>query len=156
MQGVKFKLSELPPHLRMQAERQIATSINPRLKAQPKPQPPPPIRVPKQRTPNKTEARYDADHGGGGLYEALSFKVPSGRYTPDWTYFNPDGSIRCVEVKGGHAFGSQAASAAKFKEAVSAYPAVEWVWAKWDGKCWQCANYLGRVSIRDEAANAPR
>ena len=42
------------------------------------------------------------------------------------------------------------------KEAVAAYPDVEWVWAKWDGRCWQCANYLGCVSIRDEAANAPR
>lgn len=133
---VKFKLSDLPPHLRMQAERQLAASSNPRLKPQP-PKPSAPIRLPKPRTPNKTELRYVTDHNCvGPLYEALSFKVPSGRYTPDWVEFRKDGSIVCVEVKGGHAFGSQAAASAKFKEAVATYPAVTWIWAKWDGKTW--------------------
>lgn len=141
MSHMRFRLSDLPPHLKMQAERQIVSSFSPKAKnAKP---PAPPIRIPKARTPNRTEARYAEEFGTDGMYEALSFKVPSGRYTPDWVYFQPDGSLRCVEVKGAHAFGSQAAASAKFKEAVAAYPAVTWIWAKWDGRCWNCSNHIG-------------
>ena len=127
----------------MQAERQVYNLHNPKIKNTLKtpPKNTSPIRVPKVRQPNKTEARWNADHGNDGLYEALSFKVTSGKYTPDWVYFRPDGTIACVEVKGAYAFGSQAAASAKFKEAVAAYPAVAWIWAKWDGTCWQCGYY---------------
>lgn len=145
---VKFKLSDLPPHLRQQAERQIAASLMPRLKEAPKPPEKRhgatgPIRLPKRRTPNRTEARFAADHplpdGVEWQYEALSFRCPSGRYTPDWVAFDASGAITAVEVKGAYRFGSQSAAAAKFKECAALYPAVRWLWAKWDGKSWQCA-----------------
>lgn len=144
-QTVKFRLEDLPPHLRRQAEVQISTERNPRLKK--RPTTPSPIRVPRPRTPNKTEARWLADHPGG-LYEAMSFRVASGRYTPDFVHFRPDGSICAVEVKGSYAFGSQAAASAKFKEAVAAYPQVGWIWAKWADGSWQCGFY-GNMRIAD-------
>lgn len=145
--NVKFKLSDLPPHLRQQAERQLAASLMPRIKSpqnQPAKKPAAsPIRLPKARTPNRTEARFAADHpltdGGAWRYEALSFRCPSGRYTPDWISFAPGGRITAVEVKGAYRFGSQSAAAAKFKECAALYPSVRWVWAKWTGKAWQLA-----------------
>lgn len=146
--SVKFRLSDLPPHLRQQAERQISASLMPRVKTTPNPPPAKtpaasPIRLPKARTPNRTEARFAADHplpdGSQWLYEALSFRCPSGRYTPDWVSFSPDGTLTAVEVKGAYRFASQAAAAAKFKECAALYPAVRWLWAKWDGKNWQVA-----------------
>ena len=152
--SVKFRLSDLPPHLRQQAERQLAASLMPRVKTAPKPpetetaKPPraSPIRLPKERTPNRTEARFAADHplpdGGRWQYEALSFRCPSGRYTPDWISFSPDGTLTAVEVKGAYRFASQAAAAAKFKECAALYPAVRWLWAKWDGKKWRTSGGL--------------
>lgn len=144
---VKFRLSDLPPRLRLQAERQIAASLAPRVK--PPPETPPkkaaarPIRLPKARTPNRTEARFAADHplpdGAAWLYEALSFRCPSGRYTPDWVAFAQGGGMTAVEVKGAYRLGSQAAAAAKFKECAALYPSVRWVWAKWTGRGWDCA-----------------
>ena len=155
---VKFKLSDLPPHLRSQAERQIMTVRGARAKCPPKTRSAQPIRMPREATPNRTEARYLADHPGG-LYEALTFRVASGRYTPDFVYFRPDGSIVAVEVKGPYALGSQAAASAKFKEAVAAYPQVGWVWAKWADGFWQCGYYgTARVGARgpDDPPITPR
>lgn len=152
--SVKFKLSDLPPHLRQQAERQLAASPLPRVKTAPKPPETEtadaprasPIRLPKERTPNRTEARFAADHplpdGGRWQYEALSFRCPSGRYTPDWVSFSPDGTLTAVEVKGAYRFASQAAAAAKFKECAALYPAVRWLWAKWTGRDWRTSGGL--------------
>lgn len=125
----------------MQAERQLSNFRNPRIKTPPKPLPKkPPIRIPKPKSPNKTEARFVADHPGTKwLYEALSFQCPSGRYTPDWIGFSANGAITAVEVKGNFAFASQPAAAAKFKECLALYPAVRWVWAKWTGREWLCS-----------------
>ena len=136
--SVNFRLEDLPPHLRSQAERQIAADNARRLKS-PLRKPPEkhPIRIPKKRTPNGTELRYVQDHPGKWHYEALTFSCPSGKYTPDWVKFNPDRSITCVEVKGAYRFGSQSGAAAKFKECVSIYPEVHWIWAKWTGEKWE-------------------
>lgn len=136
--SVKFRLEDLPPHLRSQAERQIAADNARRLKS-PLRKPPEkhPIRIPKKRTPNATELRWVKDHPGRWDYEALSFKCPSGKYTPDWILFGEDG-ITAVEVKGSYRFGSQSGAAAKFKECAALYPQVHWVWAKWNGKKWEC------------------
>lgn len=153
--SVKFKISDLPPHMQQQAMRQIMTARDPRGKyALPPPsRKQPPIRVPKPPTPNRTESRWLADHPGG-LYEALTFRVPSGKYTPDFIHFRPDGRIVAVEVKGGYALRSQAAASAKFKEAVAAYPTVTWVWAKWDGTAWSCG-YYGATWLGEGGASAP-
>jgi len=152
-QNVNFKLTALPPHLRMQAERQLSNERNPKhkitLQVSSGKRVKSPIRVPKKRVPNQTEARYEADHfPGKGLYEAFSFKCPSGHYTPDWIHFTPSGRIVAVEVKGSFAFGSQAAASAKFKECVALYPEITWIWARYDKGVWQCG-YYGHVGPKD-------
>ena len=127
-----MKLSDLPPHMRIQAERQLApnhkeppTTTAPRAARHR-----PPVRVPVPRTPNLTESRYNIERlGGMGLYEGITFNVPSGRYTPDWVYF-AHGQTICVEVKGSYQLGSQSGASAKFKEAVALFPGVTFVWAK--------------------------
>lgn len=121
----------------MQAERQLMTARNPRLKPTPQ-RAPSPIRVPQKRQPNQTEARYNADKlDGNGIYEAITVRVPSGKYTPDWLYFAPDGTIHLIEVKGAFKYGSQSGASAKFKEAVERYPGFVWTWAKWADGVWQ-------------------
>ena len=137
-----MKLSDLPPHLREQAERQLAPSRpspaapsrpSPSVAAKPKR---PPLRLPAPRVPNATESRFNADFlDGRGSYEGLSFRVPSGRYTPDWILHTPSGLV-AVEVKGAYKFGSQSAASAKFKEAVAAHPSVTFVWAQWKNGSW--------------------
>lgn len=128
-----MRLADLPPHLRVQAERQLAGGAP--VRSDPEPAKPkmksPPVRIPSLRVPNATEARYNAERlGGAGLYEALVLRVPSGRYTPDWVWFGPDGGIVCVEVKGSYRLGSQSGASAKFKEAVDRFPGIAFVWAK--------------------------
>ena len=152
--SVKFRLEDLPPHLRSQAERQIAADNARRLKS-PLRKPPEkhPIRIPKKRTPNATELRYVKDHPGSWLYEALSFRCPSGRYTPDWVMIGY-GFIECVEVKGQYRFGSQSGATAKFKECAALYPQVLWTWAKWEGSNWVCES-AGGESIRTETPDRP-
>lgn len=145
--SVKFRLEDLPPHLRSQAERQIAADNARRLKSPPSPAPKKhPIRLPKVRFPNDTEARWPAEHPGHWLYEALTFACPSGKYTPDWIRFDESG-ITAVEVKGSYRFGSQSGATAKFKECVELYPQVRWIWARWNGKKWECED-TGRTITR--------
>ena len=147
--SVNFRLEDLPPHLRSQAERQIAADNARRLKS-PIRKPPEkhPIRIPRKRTPNSTEARWVKDHPGEWHYEALSFKCPSGKYTPDWILFDEDG-ITAVEVKGSYRFGSQSGAAAKFKECADLYPQVLWTWAKWEGSNWVCESAGGEKAHTD-------
>ena len=153
--SVKFRLDDLPPHLRSQAERQIAADNARRLKS-PLRKPPEkhPIRIPKKRTPNATEARWVKDHPGEWHYEALSFKCPSGKYTPDWVRFDTDG-ITAVEVKGSYRFGSQSGATAKFKECVELYPQVRWIWARWNGKRWECESAGGEKAHTAETPESP-
>ena len=152
--SVNFRLEDLPPHLRSQAERQIAADNARRLKSPlRKPTEKHPIRIPKKRTPNGTEERWVKDHPGDWHYEALSFACPSGKYTPDWIQFEAHGIV-AVEVKGSYRFGSQSGAAAKFKECAALYPQVHWIWAKWNGNRWGCEE-AGRESIRTEAPGRP-
>lgn len=126
-----MRLSDLPPHLRIQAERQLsATAKTPTATAPREARHRPPVRVPVPRTPNSTELRYNIERlGGMGLYEGITFHVPSGRYTPDWVYF-AHGQTVCIEVKGSYRLGSQSGASAKFKEAVALFPGITFVWAK--------------------------
>lgn len=152
--SVKFRLEDLPPHLRSQAERQIAADNARRLKSPPSPAPKKhPIRLPKVRFPNDTEARWPAEHPGHWLYEALTFACPSGKYTPDWIRFDESG-ITAVEVKGSYRFGSQSGAAAKFKECAALYPTIRWIWAKWTGKRWECES-AGAVRPHNPPPEAP-
>lgn len=126
-----MRLSDLPPHLRIQAERQLsATAKSPPAAAPREARQRPPVRVPVPHIPNSTESRYNIERlGGMGLFEGITFHVPSGRYTPDWVYF-AHGQTICVEVKGSYRLGSQSGASAKFKEAVSLFPGITFVWAK--------------------------
>lgn len=156
--SVNFSLDDLPPHLRSQAERQIAADNARRLKS-PLRKPPEkhPIRIPKKRTPNETERRWVSDHGNlaDWHYEAMSFSCPSGRYTPDWIGFDKHGVI-AVEVKGSYRFGSQSGAAAKFKECANLYPQIHWIWARWTGKRWECEDAGGESArMPEEAPDRP-
>jgi len=144
--SVKFRLEDLPPHLRLQAESQLTRERAAALKSPPKRAPAKhPIRLPKTRTPNGTESRWTKDHPAPWQYEALTFRCPSGKYTPDWILFEPSGTVTCVEVKGAYRFGSQSGATAKFKECVALYPAVRWIWAKWNGNRWECESAGGEA-----------
>jgi hypothetical protein len=111
----------------------------------------PAIRVPRQRTPNATEQRW-LDERGFHLwpdcyfrYEALSFRLESGAgYCPDWTCWRAGELVACVEVKGGFDHGSHSRSALAFKTAAQEWPAVTWIWARWDGREWQ-ETVIGRT-----------
>jgi len=104
----------------------------------------PAIRIPRSRTPNATEHRW-FDERGFPLwpdcyfrYEALSFRLASGAgYCPDWTAWRAGELVACVEVKGGWDHGSHSRSALAWKTAAAEWPAVTWIWARWDGREWQ-------------------
>ena len=158
--NVNFKLSDLPYSLRIQAERQLAESPKADKSAPPPPPPAkrgaqPPIRLPKRHQPNATETRFNNERlNGKGLFEAITFNVPSGKYTPDWVYYGPS-SVVCVEVKGSYKFGSQSGASAKFKEAVAMNPGITFIWAKWENGEWICKTIPPRTASPDSPSRAP-
>lgn len=89
----------------------------------------PAIRLPKRREPNQGEREYgrilSAEFPGVRVaYEAITLNLPSGtKYTGDWAVFTAP--LIIVEVKGTHRLGSAAASARAFKEAVAAFPEIQ-------------------------------
>jgi len=101
----------------------------------------PSIRVPRQRHPNATEARWLTDHrhlwpGADFRYEAVSFRLPSGcLYTCDWSIWEWDRLVAAVEVKGAF-LGHSARSVLAWKEAVASWPAVRWIFAQWKDGEW--------------------
>lgn len=99
------------------------------------PQKRPAIRMPRTRTPNKTEAVYgrmlrsefpDCEV----IYEGVSFKLPGGNYTPDWTVWRGAALVLAVEVKGGHRFNSAGRSHMAFKAAAATFPFVTFRFAQ--------------------------
>lgn len=152
-----MRLSDLPPHLRIQAERQLAETAKPTTATAPREaRHSPPVRVPVPRTPNSTESRFNDERlGGRGIYEGITFKVPSGKYTPDWVYYGFS-SVICVEVKGSYRLGSQSGASAKFKEAVALHPGITFVWAKLekDGT-WNCKTIPPRTPAILPASPSP-
>ena len=149
-----FRLQDLPDHLRVQAEAQLA----PRAKrggGQPT-QPPdpnpscgevlqteaislvpyspvssvsPPARL-DRGTPNKTELDYNTTilHGLG-RFEPIIFRLPGGNYTPDWMTID-DGIPTFHEVKGSYRFGSESRAHLAFLSAAAAFPFFRFVWAQ--------------------------
>ena len=152
-----MRLSDLPPHLRIQAERQLsATAKSPPAAAPREARQRPPVRVPVRRTPNLTEARFNDERlGGRGIYEGITFNVPSGKYTPDWVYYGLS-CVICVEVKGSYRLGSQSGASAKFKEAVAMNPGITFVWAKLekDGT-WNCKTIPPRPPVPSLGCPSP-
>lgn len=101
----------------------------------------PQIRLPKREAMNKTEVAYlrvlqsefPPQSGYEIKYEAISFRLGSGIYTPDFTVWRL-GTILTpvltlvVEVKGG--FIKRDASLSKFKEARAAWPHLRFRFAQ--------------------------
>lgn len=97
----------------------------------------PQIRMPKKRTPNRTEAEWmrllQEDNPLAVLYEPWSLNLPSGtRYTPDVVMIesaeNGAVTVTCYEVKGSFIHNSRSIHA--FKEAAAAFPWMHWVFAQ--------------------------
>ena len=148
-----FRLQDLPEHLRVQAEAQLAprprrggeTSSPARKSPPPAPKDPsetvslapyspsasvsPPARL-DRGSPNKTELDYNISvlHGLG-RFEPVVFRLPGGNYTPDWMTID-DGIPTFHEVKGSYRFGSESRAHLAFLSAAAAFPFFRFVWAQ--------------------------
>ena len=151
-----MKLTDLPPHLRIQAERQLAPR-NPAPAAPIRPETPqnarkrpfqpaepsarnlvpyrhgtrhrPPLR-PFGKGMNKTESAYQREilHGKG-RYEPVTFHLLGGcRYTPDFMTID-DGVPTFHEVKGSYRLESEGRAWTAFNSAAAQYPFFRWLWA---------------------------
>lgn len=144
-----MKLSDLPPHLRAQAERQLAARLPvpapqnaPERPSKPAAHPArnlapyrhgtrqkPPLR-PFGNGMNKTESAYQREilHGKG-RYEPMTFHLLGGcRYTPDFLTLD-DGVPTFHEVKGSYRLESEGRAWTAFNSAAAQYPFFRWVWA---------------------------
>ena len=143
-----MKLTDLPPHLRAQAERQLAPhNAKPPQNAQERPSKPaehparnlvpyrhgtrlrPPMR-PFGKGMNKTESAYQREilHGKG-RYEPMTFHLLGGcRYTPDFMTLD-DGIPTFHEVKGSYRLESEGRAWTAFNSAAAQYPFFRWIWA---------------------------
>lgn len=105
--------------------------------------PKPAIRIPKPRTPNKTEARFmsfaaDRWPGADVRYEPITLRLPSGcSYTPDFMIHRNGGWTGFIEVKGPHIRNQRSIHA--FKEARAAFPMFRWIFAQWKDGDWALA-----------------
>lgn len=143
-----MKLSDLPPHLRTQAERQLAPHSGKTPQTAQKRLSKPAELVPRNLMPyrhgtrlrpplrpfgkgmNKTEAAYQREvlHGKG-RYEPITFHLLGGcRYTPDFLTID-DGVPTFHEVKGSYRLESEARAWTAFNSAAAQYPFFRWVWA---------------------------
>lgn len=138
--GRHITLEDLPPAYREQAERQLRTAA---VGAEPRGQDPRPVPLApteppappsgaggRHREPNKTEARFNAEMlGGRGMYEALTFHVDGGAYTPDFLAMDPaTGAPTCYEVKGSHRFPSENRARFAFLTCRARFPFVSFRW----------------------------
>ena len=130
-------LDDLPPAYREQALAQlraIQAGAEPRRQdsaTEPEPEAAtPPRSGGRHREPNKTEARFNAEVlGGRGMYEALTFHVDGGAYTPDWLALDPaTGAPTCYEVKGAHPFPSENRARFAFLTCRARFPFVAFRW----------------------------
>jgi hypothetical protein len=105
----------------------------------------PPIRLPKENSPNKTEGRYGdvlaiefKEKDGYSLqYECLSLKLKDGtRYTPDWIVWKGSEIVLAVECKGSFKLGSNGRSVAAFKRAISDFSNIKFRWAQDTSNGW--------------------
>lgn len=154
-----MRLSDLPPALREQAERQLGLSVkrtpnaplcngstagfepagegsNPSGATKAKQKPKNAIRIPRERRPNKTEDFFNRSYLlGKGKFEAVRLRLAGGEhYTPDFMAVDGNGRICLYEVKGSYRLHSHGAAAVRFKEAVAQYPEFSFIWAYLDGK----------------------
>ena len=167
-----MRLSDLPPRLREQAERQLAPR-KPAASAPSRPETPqdarerpsgpaapagrnlapyrhgtrrrPPLR-PSGAGMNETEAAYQREilHGRG-RYEPVTFHLLGGcRYTPDFMPID-DGVPTFHEVKGSYRLGSEGRAWTAFSSAAAQFPFFRWLWAVRGGKrgAWSVKRRVG-------------
>lgn len=100
------------------------------------------IRMPKPVKMSKVEEEYErilttefpVSMGYKIRYEAITFKLAGGNYTPDFTVWDNYGLWLSVECKGGFRLGSAGRSHFAFKAAVSEWPKVKFRFAQKDAK----------------------
>ena len=152
MQGVRWKLEDLPPRLREQVERRLGLSQTPRnapsqasqgtdLKP-PAPKQPDAPRPPRKRpvrakgrmshAEERFRDRFAPSMGWEVLmYEPCSIWISGAfRYTPDFLVRLPDGRLAFVEVKGSFRLQSQSRSRLAFADASTRTPGFAFLWAK--------------------------
>jgi len=104
------------------------------------------IRLPKLRKMNQGEAEYErilrAEFPDCTvMFEAMTFHLPGGsRYKVDFTVWRRNTLVLCVEVKGSRRLGSAGRSHTVLKEAIAAFPAIPFRYAKKDGEGWAVTN----------------
>lgn len=138
-----MRLSDLPPRLREQAERQLAPraarpvraipDAPPGADAEMRPYEPDAAEVPVrgwEGRQTEAERRYNAEAlGGKGRFEAVTLHLPGGgRYTPDFMTVE-GGVVTFHEVKGAWRLPSQGRAWTAFREAAAAFPLWRFVWA---------------------------
>lgn len=151
---LRFKLSDLPPRLREQAERQLSqnpprwnkptVSVEPDVRPEPNPQERnktsknpgkvrPPITMVKRNEQSSAERRFNADFlEGRGKFEAVTLHLPGGsKYTGDFLVTCPQIGMPVIcEVKGSYRLQSHARAATAFKTACAVYPEFTFCWAE--------------------------
>lgn len=149
MAGLRWRMDDLPPHLKAQAVRQLEER-----KAQnPQKQP---STASQERghtfqrkkvkravkggycasaeasrgSPNRTEAQYNRDIlQGRGLYEPVVLRLAGGNYTPDWMTVE-DGQVTFHECKGSFRFPSESRAVLAFRTAAAQFPCFRFIWAQ--------------------------
>ena len=97
---------------------------------------------------NSTEDRFNRDVLGGlGKYEAMTFNLPGGKYTPDFAFFT-GGSVVFCEVKGSYRLPSHGRSVFAFRSACAEYAGFLFCFAELmkDG-AWKVGFYRGGREI---------
>lgn len=107
----------------------------------------PAIRLPKLDKMTKTEREYErilqtefpASLGYEVKYEAISFKLDGGLYSPDFSVWTGRMLVLCVETKGSVRLGSASRSHMAFRAARKSWPHIKWRFAQWTGSSWTTA-----------------
>lgn len=147
---LRFKLEDLPPRMRLQAERTLAQDGKPRA-MQRNPQDErnteaspsvtkrrkvrPPITMAKKNEQSSAERQFNAEFlGNRGKFEALTLHLPGGaKYTPDFLmkgWLSPSDLIMLFEVKGSYRLQSHSRAATAFKTSCAVYPEFVFCWAE--------------------------
>ena len=116
------------------------------------------IRLPKPKTMTKAEEEYqrileiEFVAGGEVKFEAISFKLGGGVYTPDFTVWDGSRLLLCVEVKGSYRLHSAGRSHMAFKAARAAWPNIRWRFAHFTKDGWMTAElFLFRETFSCQA-----
>jgi hypothetical protein len=103
----------------------------------------PAIRLPKPKKMTKAEEEYgrilqiEFAAGGEVKFEAISFKLDGGVYSPDFSVWDGPRLLLCVEVKGSYRLHSAGRSHMAFKAARAAWPNIRWRFAQASKDGWR-------------------